>query len=353
MIKNYYDITEQIYSQEINELINLKLPYEKLYNKCILITGGTGAIGRVIVDFLMSLCKKNSVYIKIIVISRDEKKARDIFEKYWNNDNFIYFSKDVTQKFLISGSVDYIFHAASNTHPIQYAEDPIGTIITNVVGTYNLLMMAEEKKAEFILFSSVEVYGENTQNNKDFSENDFGYINCASLRAGYPEGKRVSESLCYAFSANKNVKFKIMRLARVYGATMFKDDSKAISQFFNRAIQGEQIELKSSGEQLYSYIYVMDCVSGIFTVLLKGNNEEVYNISGTDSVITLKELAQLLGDEFQVKVIRSSASNAERKGFSKSTCAVLNNEKLRNLGWEERTSIYEGMKKMRNLIRRV
>lgn len=65
MIKNYYDITEQIYSQEINELINLKLPYEKLYNKCILITGGTGAIGRVIVDFLMSLCKKNSVYIKI------------------------------------------------------------------------------------------------------------------------------------------------------------------------------------------------------------------------------------------------------------------------------------------------
>lgn len=144
-----------------------------------------------------------------------------------------------------------------------------------------------------------------------------------------------------------------MRLARVYGATMFKDDSKAISQFFNRAIQGEQIELKSSGEQLYSYIYVMDCVSGIFTVLLKGNNEEVYNISGTDSVITLKELAQLLGDEFQVKVIRSSASNAERKGFSKSTCAVLNNEKLRNLGWEERTSIYEGMKKMRNLIRRV
>lgn len=97
----------------------------------------------------------------------------------------------------------------------------------------------------------------------------------------------------------------------------------------------------------------MDCVSGIFTVLLKGNNEEVYNISGTDSVITLKELAQLLGDEFQVKVIRSSASNAERKGFSKSTCAVLNNEKLRNLGWEERTSIYEGMKKMRNLIRRV
>lgn len=351
MNQYFYKINEQIYYQEVNELIELKLPYEKLDEKCVLISGGTGALGRVIVDFLMCLCRSRSLNIKVIVISRNENKAREIFGQYWNCNNFQYISRNIENNVQIKESVDYIIHAASNTHPIQYANDPIGTIITNVDGTYNMLNLAKRKNAEFILCSSVEVYGENVQNLRGFSESDFGYINCASLRAGYPEGKRVSESLCYAFAAAEDVKFKIARLARVYGATLQKDDSKAISQFLRNGIEGKEIELKSNGEQLYSYVYVMDCVSGIFTVMLKGNNAEVYNISGTNSVLTLKELAELLGEVFHVKVVKAGASNDEKKGFSKATHAVLKNSKLQKLGWQERTSIYMGVRKMKVLLK--
>lgn len=348
----FYEINEQEYRREISELIGLNLPYEKLDRKCILITGGTGAVGRVMVDFLMELCKVMLLKIKVMVISRNGEKACEIFRRYCRCDNFKYISGDIAEDLQICEDIDFIIHAASNTHPVQYANDPIGTIMTSVNGTYHMLELAGKKNAEFILCSSVEIYGENVRKLYGFSEEDCGYINCASLRSGYPEGKRVAESLCHAFGAKKNVKFKIVRLARVYGATMQKNDSKAVSQFFRNAIQGKQIELKSNGEQLYSYIYVMDCVSGIFTVMLKGNNEEVYNISGTNSVITLKELAKLLGKVFQVGVVRTEASDEEKKGFSKATHAVLNSGKLQSLGWEERTSICKGIEKMQILMKR-
>lgn len=76
----------------------------------------------------------------------------------------------------------------------------------------------------------------------------------------------------------------------------------------------------------------MDCVSGIIAVLLNGENREVYNVSVTSSIITLKDLAQLIAREFGVNVVYEIPTQFEKEGFSKATKAVLNNEKLITFG---------------------
>ena len=340
----------QVYREEINSILTEPYQWGKIRNKTVLLTGASGAIGQVIVDVIMKLNRELNYCCHMIAVSRNLEKAKKIFSDYWEDNYFTYISYDITEKFHIKQKVDYIIHAASNTHPLLYAKDPIGTITANTLGTFQLLKLAVQNNAEFIFLSSVEIYGENITGEGKFRENDMGYINCATLRAGYPESKRVAESLCFAFAQQEGILFKIVRLARVYGGTISREDSRAIAQFLHNGLNRENIVLKSEGKQLYSYVYVMDCVSGIFAVMLNGKNSEVYNIAGTDSTITLYELAQLIAKEFGVSVVRDLPDKTEAAGFSKATCAVLDNHKLISLGWEEKTSIKTGIHKVKEQL---
>lgn len=95
-----------------------------------------------------------------------------------------------------------------------------------------------------------------------FDEDYCGFINCNTLRAGYPESKRCGEALCQAYIRQKGLDIVIPRLTRSYGPTMLMSDSKAVSQFIKKGLAGEDIVLKSKGNQYYSYTYVADAVSG-------------------------------------------------------------------------------------------
>ena len=154
---------------------------------------------------------------------------------------------------------------------MAYASDPVGTVATNIIGTNNLLKFAAETGCErFVFLSSVEIYGENRGDTEYFTEDYLGYIDCNTLRAGYPESKRCGEALCQAYIRKENMDIVIPRLARSYGPTMLRSDTKAISQFIGNGVRKENIVLKSAGTQLYSYTYVSDAVSGVLYCLLRG-----------------------------------------------------------------------------------
>ena len=118
--------------------------------------------------------------------------------------------------------------------------------------------------------SSNEIYGENRGDVEKFGEEYCGYIDCNTMRAGYPESKRCGEALCQAYIKQKGMDIVIPRLTRSYGPTMLMSDTKAISQFIRKAIAGEDIVLKSEGTQYYSYTYMADAVCGLLYVLLLG-----------------------------------------------------------------------------------
>lgn len=347
-------LENKLYLEDIENIIKFNLPYSNLKNKSFLITGASGMIGSCLVDVLMMLNDKQNLNIKIYALGKNKENARERFYKYWDNKLFEFISCDINNTIEINNveKIDYVIHLASNTHPKAYSTYPIETITTNVIGTKNLLDYAVEHNCKrFVFASSVEIYGENKSDVEIFDENYLGYINCNTLRAGYPESKRCGEALCQAYIKQKNMYIVIPRLARCFGPTMLMNDSKASSQFIKNGLNKEDIILKSEGNQYYSYIYVTDAVLGILVVLLNGKNGEAYNISDESCDIKLKDMAKIIAEYVGTKVIFDLPDDVEKEGFSKVTKARMDNKKIIKIGWKCQNDIKKALIKTLEIIK--
>lgn len=343
-------LEHQLYREDIEYVATIGLPWNKMENRSILITGASGLIGSFLIDVLMWKNIHDCLNCKVYSVGRSVNKAKKIFASYWDSDMFEFISHDINEPMNLKiVKVDYVIHMASNTHPVAYATDPIGTVTANIIGTNNLLEFAVEHNAtRFAFVSSNEIYGENRGDVELFDEHYCGYIDSNTMRAGYPESKRCGEALCQAYRKQKNLDVVIPRLTRSYGPTMLMTDTKAISQFIRKAIAGEDIILKSVGTQYYSYTYVADAVSGLLTVLLKGENGEAYNIADERSDIMLKDLAAVLAEIAGRKVVFELPDDVEKAGYSTATKARLDGSKLKSLGWNAKYDIESGMQ--RNIV---
>ena len=337
----------ELYQVDVQYIADLPMEWQMLQNKSILISGATGMIGSFLIDVLMKRNMARQMNCTIIAIGRNEQRAKVRFERYWGHPDFHFLQWDINAPIGAWNfeKVHYIVHLASNTHPLAYSTDPIGTIAANVIGTQNLLEAAVTYGAErFCFASSCEVYGESRGDVEFFDELYCGYINCNTLRAGYPESKRCGEALCQAYKKQKNLDIVIPRLARIYGPTMLLSDSKAISQFIKKGIAGENIVLKSAGTQYYSFLYVADAVSGLLKILLEGQNGEAYNVADEASDIMLKDLAGMIAEFSGTKVVFDLPDETEKAGYSTATKARLDGSKLKSCGWYASFDIATGVK---------
>lgn len=334
----------------------MNLDLVELDGKTLLITGGTGMIGKWMIDHLLK-----QVDCKVILLGRSEEKAKSRFAaEHWKSGRLQFVQWDPSHptplvdvahgvcleqaaRMPLPRSIDYIIHLASNTHPVAYATDPVSTIVMNVTATKELLDLAVEKKSRFVYASSVEIYGQNRGDCEKFAEDYCGYINCNTLRAGYPESKRCGEALCQAYIKQYGLDVVIPRIARVYGPTLLKDDTKALSQFIHNALEGKDIVLKSEGKQYFSYLHVADAVCGILTVMLKGKCGEAYNIADVASDIMLSDLAALVAEQCGRKVVFDLPDAAESSGFSPAILARMASEKIAGLGWKPQYDISSGI----------
>lgn len=342
------------YQEDVSYVAELALPWEKMQNQSVLLSGATGLIGTFFIDVIMYRNRFFNMDCKVIAIGRSEQHMRERFETYLNDEHFDFLICDINKPLPSDNLSDiaYILHLASNTHPMAYATDPIGTIITNIIGTRNMLDFAVEHHAKRMVFaSSNEVYGENRGDTEKYTEEYCGYINCNTMRAGYPESKRCGEALCQAYIAQKNIDVVIPRITRSYGPTLLNSDTKALSQFLRKACASENIVLKSDGMQYYSYLYVADTVSGLLTVLLCGKCGEAYNIADESSDIRLKDLAQIVADYAGTEVVFEIPDTFEQSGYSKATKARLNSEKIQRLGWRARYPIASGISRTIDMMR--
>lgn len=341
-------LENKLYKEDLVYVAGLDLPWKKLKDKSILLSGATGMIGSFLIDVIMYKNLHDNLECHVYAMGRNEEKARKRFEEYWENKLFDFVQHDVNKSMdcLEIDEINFVLHLASNTHPMAYSTDPIGTITTNIMGVYNMLEFAVNVHADRMAFaSSNEIYGENRGDVEKFDEKYLGYIDCNTMRAGYPESKRCGEALCQAYIAQKGLDVVIPRLTRSYGPTLLDSDTKALSQFLKKGLAHENIVLKSAGTQYYSYTYVADAVAGLFTVLLVGEKGEAYNISDEASDIMLKDLAEIIAKESGTKVVFDVPDAVEAAGYSTATKARLDNKKVSELGFKAGYDIESGIRR--------
>lgn len=332
-----------LYQQDLRNIVSMP-GIETLHGKTILITGATGMVGTHLIDALMLLGD-----VKVYAVGRDKNRAMDRLGSYYDSPLFTFVEQDVCNKFPSDIKPDIIIPLASNTHPLAYSQYPVETMLINIKGAEHALNLAVETGATVLYPSTVEVYG-NSIGEDTFSEDYTGKLNLSTSRSCYTESKRSAEAMCQSFIAEKGAKVKIVRLSRLFGPTMLMTDSKASSQFIKKALAHEDIILKSEGNQLFSYTYITDAVRAMLHVLIYGEVGTAYNISCESCDVRLKEFAGLCAQYNGKDVIFELPSETERKGFSVAQKAVLDNSRLRSIGWTPLYNMKEALWRTLDII---
>lgn len=341
-VENYYKDVKI----SLNSIVNV----EKLKNSSILITGSTGLICSSIIDELLVLNELFDYNIRIYACARSQTSINKRFEKYKDNKNLIYIQYDANENLDFDFKVDYVIHGASNASPELYVKEPVETMLSNIFGMKNLLEFSKNNTVKSLVYiSSSEVYGIK-ENGKPYIEDEYGYIDILNVRSSYSSSKRATETMCISYASEYGLDVKIVRPGHIYGPSAKETDRRISSSFLRDALRGEDLVMKSPGEQIRSYCHSLDCASAILTVLLSGKLGEAYNISNKNSIITIKEMAKIISKIANVELILQLPNNVEVKQQNPMNNSSLNSHKLETLGWKGIFTAEEGFKETYSVL---
>lgn len=335
---------DQVRTSFVSDLLQIfekNLPWEKLSSRRILVTGSTGLIGGCLVDALMLNPNRN---YQLFASGRNKQRALDRFKEYVECDDFHFLEYDVLYPLNCDVDFDYIIHAASYASPNAFVQNPVEVMKSNIIGVSNLIEygLAHQMK-RFLYISTGEIYGEG--DGRVFDEEYSGYVNCLIPRSCYPSSKRAAETLCVSYAAEYGADVVIARPCHVYGPNFSEKDNRVYAQFIRNILNDSDIIMKSTGEQFRSWCYVVDCVSALLYVLLKGEKGQAYNIADSQSVISIKELAETIAEIGNKSVIMEVPSVSESLGYNVVTKSVFLTEKLEALGWSVEGTMKEKLEK--------
>ncbi len=335
----------KIIEEDIHNILKTSIKWELFRGSTVLISGASGCLPGYLVETLLKL-DAQGFNIKVLALVRNRGKARARFKNYLNNKNLFFINQDVTLPVKYHGKIDYIIHAASQASPKYYQVDPVGTLTSNTMGTYQLLQLAVAKKVKvFLFFSSGEVYGREDQ--KRTKETDYGYLDPLDVRSCYAESKRAGETMCISFLAQYKVPVKIIRPFHTFGPGIGLNDGRVFADFIANIIRNENIVMKSDGLSERSFCYLADATVAFFLVLLEGKIGEAYNV-GREKPISIIELAKLvvgLFPEKGLKVISRKRVESDRYIESRFLHIAPDISKIKMLGWQPKYSISEAFKR--------
>ena len=318
------------YREDLVNIWGNQLPWDKLNGSKILITGATGLIGSCLVECLMSCPWIN---FEVYALGRNEERAKKRFEKFRLSKNFHLLISDITKTIDYSVCFDFIIHAASGASPADFSNHPVEVMKANFVGVTNLIEYGmKHQMKRFLYVSSGEIYGEGE--GQIITEDYSGYVNPVKPRSCYPSSKRAAETLCASYAAEYSVDVVIARPCHIYGPYFTANDNRVYAQFIRNVLNGEDIVMKSTGEQFRSWCYVVDCVTALLYILLKGNCGEAYNVADDKSNINIRDLALMTAEIGHRKVVIDIPGSAETKGFNPIKRSVFSTNKLKCLGWK-------------------
>ncbi|HEX7320982.1 MAG TPA: UDP-glucuronic acid decarboxylase family protein [bacterium] len=298
----------------------------------VVITGGAGFIGSHLTDHYLAHGHE-VITVDNLITGRKENIAH-----HARAARFEFIRHDISRPFNIKGRVDLILQFASPASPFDYLKYPIETMKTASFGTYNMLELARQKKAKFLLASTSEVYGDPEVHPQ--REEYWGNVNSVGPRAVYDEGKRFAEAMTVAYHSRYGLRVNIVRIFNTYGERMREGDGRVIPAFICAALRGQPMPIFGTGKQTRSFCYVNDLVDGIARLARCGYFMPV-NL-GNPGEYTMLELARM------VKRLTKSKSMLKfhplpQDDPRKRKPNISRARKL--LGWQPMVGLEKGLKK--------
>ncbi len=299
----------------------------------ILITGGCGFVGSNLAADLVDS-------YRVIAVDNFATGRQENIKLLLKHANFRLLQHDIQQPLQPGEPVQYVFHLASRASPVDYQKFPVDTLLTNAVGTYNVLSFAEHEKARVVLASTSEVYGNPRIHPQ--TEDYWGDVNPVGPRSCYDEGKRFAEALAVAFiREHSGFDVRIARIFNTYGPLMNVNDGRVIPNFIMQALRGESITLFGDGSQTRSFCYISDLVAGLKKMMFRnGLAGEIINL-GNPREVTVGDLAR------QVKALTGSTSDIHVKPLPQDDPVRRRpdiTKAMKLLEWEPTVSLEDGLK---------
>ena len=250
----------------------------------ILVTGGSGFIGSNLTERLLGLGHQ------VLVIDNFYTSNKKNIQSLIDNPNLEVVRHDVTNPY--SAEVDAIYHLACPASPVHYQRFPVQTIKTCILGSINMLDLAQRLEVPILLSSTSEVYGDPTVSPQN--EEYWGNVNPIGIRSCYDEGKRAAETLFFDYHRQFNVNIKVARIFNTYGPNMSPNDGRVVSNFIVQALRSEDITIYGDGNQTRSFCYVSDLVSGLVKLMDSPKNIIGPINLGNPTEFKVSELANLI-----------------------------------------------------------
>lgn len=299
--------------------------------KRVLITGAAGFLGSHLCDRFI---KEG---FKVIGMDNLSTGSMKNIEHLFPNKDFEFYFHDVTKFVHVPGKLDYILHFASPASPIDYLKIPIQTLKVGSLGTHNLLGLAKEKKARFLIASTSEIYGD--PNIHPQNEEYWGNVNPIGPRGVYDEAKRFMEAITMAYHTYHGLETRIARIFNTYGPRMRLNDGRALPAFIGQALRGEDITVFGDGSQTRSFCFVDDQVEGIFRLLMCDYSFPI-NIGNPDEITILEfaeEIIKLTGTKQKIVFEPLPVDDPKQRQPDITKAKQI-------LGWEPKVSRQEGLK---------
>lgn len=183
---------------------------------------------------------------------------------HWiGHPNFELIRHDVVDPIMLE--VDQIYHLACPASPVHYQANPVKTLKTGFLGTYNMLGLAKRVKARILIASTSEIYGDPLEHPQ--KESYWGNVNIQGPRACYYESKRIGETLAYSYSTQENVDVRIARIFNTYGPRMNWNDGRVVSNFILQALKNEDLTIYGNGKSTRSFQFVEDLIDGMILLM--------------------------------------------------------------------------------------
>lgn len=340
--------------EDIKQISDADLDWERIQNKTILITGAGGFIGYYLTCAMLI---RNDLYnsnIKVIALEMSMEFMEKRFGALLQREDITAVAQNVCED-LQCEKADFIIHAASPASAYFFEHNPVGTMDANLTGTFKVLEFAHKHHAESTLvISSFKVYGSLHNGKNEIKEDEIGYLDFDNYKNCYAQGKRASETLACCFAKQYGMHVKIARPSYIYGPSRM-DDDRVWAQFIANVVRHEDILLKSNGATLRSFCYVTDTASALLKILLDGEDCTPYNIANPASNVTIRNFAKAAVEvfpELNMKLVFENPEDAKEPEPSPMgpTPEILNADRLNAIGWHPQVDLKEGIKRSVKIV---